>query len=85
MNGIMVDGFENIGGTIEWLTSIFEKSLGTPTLPDSASLMQAEEIQLVQHYEDGLDQREKIGIISHSPNNSQVHVMYLALNDAEIR
>jgi hypothetical protein len=32
-----------------------------------------------------LDQREKIGIVSHFANNPQAHVMYLALDDAEIR
>jgi hypothetical protein len=54
--------------------------LVTPTPPDFASLVQAEAIQLVQHCDDGIDQREKIKIVSHFYNNPQAHVIYLALD-----
>jgi hypothetical protein len=40
--GVMADGLDNIGGTIDQLTSVLERSLVTPGLPDPTTLAQAE-------------------------------------------
>jgi hypothetical protein len=67
--GVMADGLDNIGGTIDQLTSVLERSLITPGLPDPTILAQAEALQLVQHRDDGLEQGEKIRIVSYFTSN----------------
>jgi hypothetical protein len=46
--GVIADGLDNIGGTIDRLTSVLERSLVTPGLPNPTTLAQAEALQLVQ-------------------------------------
>jgi hypothetical protein len=81
----MADGLDNIGGTIDRLTSVLERSLVAPGPPDPTTLVQAEALQLVQHCNDGLEQGEKIRIISYFTSNPQAPGVYLALNNIEIR
>jgi hypothetical protein len=78
----MADSLDNIGGMIDRLTSILERSLVAPGLPDPTTLAQAEALQ---HHHDGLEQGEKIRIISYFASNPQAPGVYLALNHVEIR
>jgi hypothetical protein len=83
--GVMADGLDNIGGMIDRFTSVLERSLITPGPPDLTTLAQAEALQLVQHYDEGLEQREKIRIVSYFASNPQAPGVYLVLNDVKIR
>jgi hypothetical protein len=70
---------------IDQLTSVLERSLVTPGPPNPTTLAQAEGLHLVQHHNDGLEQGEKIIIISYFVSNPQAPGVSLALNDVEIR
>jgi hypothetical protein len=83
--GVMADGLDNIGGTIDQLTSVLERSLVAPGLHNPTTLAQAEALQLVQHHNDRLEQGEKIKIVSYFASNPQAPGVYLVLNDVEIR
>jgi hypothetical protein len=47
VTGVMAYGLDNIGGTIDRLTSVLERSLVAPSPPDPTTLAQAEALQLV--------------------------------------